>query len=143
VPHQQLLREHAATAVNRHIPALGPPGLETGDNILEKIGSVRAACVAVFPQVALQVLVVGSFHVASREIADVRFKSRWRRAMFGGKGIAVGNKFVRVPLGGEDVGQCGESVRELKMIDRILSLLFLVRLRIADDWVRWNAGVTG
>jgi hypothetical protein len=71
------------------------------------------------------------------------FKGCWRRAMFGGKGIAVGDKLVRVPLGGEDVGECGESVRELRVIDRILSLLILVRGRIIDGWVERDARATG
>lgn len=48
---------------------------------------------------------VGGFDVAGCEVADMRFESCWRGAVFGGKGVAVGNELIGVPLGGEDVGE--------------------------------------
>lgn len=65
---------------------------------------------------------VGGFHVAGCEVADVCFESCWRGAVFGGKGVPIGDEFIRVPLRGEDVGKGREGVRELKVIDEILSL---------------------
>ena len=90
MPHQQLLRKNTATAVNRHLPALGSPSLQRRDNIGEEGRGVRAAGVAVFPEVALQVLEIGDFDVAGCEVADVRFKGFRGGGVFGWEGGAVG-----------------------------------------------------
>jgi hypothetical protein len=48
--------------------------------------------------------VVGGFYVAGCEVADIGLECCWRRAVLSGKGVAVGDEFIGVPLGGEDVG---------------------------------------
>ena len=113
MPHQQLLRKNAPAAINRHLPTLGPPSLESRDNVFEQRRGVRAAGVAVFPEVALQVLEVGDFDVAGSQVADVRFEGCWGGGVLGWEGGAVGEEGWVVPLGGEDGGEGGEGVGEL------------------------------
>lgn len=113
MPHQQLLRKNTSTAIDRHIPTLGPPGLQTRDDISEEVRGVRTAGVPVFPQVALQVLVVSGFDVAGGEVADVGFEGGGRGAVLGREGVAVGGEARGVPLGGEDGREGGEGVGEL------------------------------
>jgi hypothetical protein len=113
MPHQQLLRKNAPAAINRNIPALRSPGFQTWDDIIEEVSGVRAAGVPVFPQVALQVLVVGGFDVAGGQVADVGFEGGGRGAVLGGEGVAVGGEFIGVPLRGEDGGEGAEGVGEL------------------------------
>jgi hypothetical protein len=113
MPHQQLLRKNTPATVNRHLPSLTSPSLQRRDDIGKERRGVRAAGVAVFPQVALQVLEVGDFDVAGCEVADVRFEGCGRGGVFGGEGGAVGEEGWVVPLGGEDGGEGGEGVGEL------------------------------
>ena len=113
MPHQQLLRKNAPAAINRHLATLGPPSLESRDDVFEQRRGVRAAGVAVFPEVALKVLEVGDFDVAGGEVADVRFEGGGRGGVFGGEGVAVGEESWVIPLGGEDGGEGGEGVGEL------------------------------
>jgi hypothetical protein len=113
MPHQQLLRKNTPATINRHSLSLRPPTPQRRDDIAEQRRRVGAAGVAVFPEVALQVLEVGDFDVAGGEVADVRFKGCWGGGVFGREGGAVGVEGGGVPLGGEDGGEGGEGVGEL------------------------------
>lgn len=115
MPHQQLLRENTATAVNSHLLTLSPPSFQRRNDISKEGRSVRTAGIPVFPKVALQVLEVSDFDVAGGEVADVRFEGCRGGGMFGGEGVAVGEEGWVVPLRGEDGGECGEGVRELRV----------------------------
>lgn len=90
-----------------------PPSLQIRDDIVEQGSGVGAAGIAVFPQVALQVLEVGDFQVAGGQVADVGFEGCGRGSVFGWEGVAVWDELSRVPLGGEDGGQGGKGVGEL------------------------------
>jgi hypothetical protein len=113
MPHQQLLRKNTPATINRHSLSLRPPTPQRRDDIAEQRRRVGAAGVAVFPEVALQVLEVGDFDVAGGEVADVRFEGCWGGGVFGREGGAVGVEGGGVPLGGEDGGEGGEGVGEL------------------------------
>ena len=95
------------------MPTLGPPGFQARHDVLEEVRSVRTARVPVFPQVALQVLVVGGFDVAGSEVADVGFEGGGRGAVLGRESVAVRSEIIGVPLRGEDGGEGGEGVGEL------------------------------
>lgn len=136
MPHQQLLRKHASTAINRHFPFLLPPSLQSRHDILEQRRGVGAAGVPVFPQIALQVLVVGGFDVAGGQVADVGFERGGRGAVLGRESVAVWSEFIGVPLGGEDGGKGGEGVRELlKREEGYLVFLVSFLLRVCFKFV--------
>jgi hypothetical protein len=110
VCEQQFLGEHAAGRVDGEGEAGALPRAQLGDDVREEVGRVGAGRVPVLPEVALQVLEVGDFDVASREVLDVGAEVGGRFAVFGGEGVAVWLEGWVVPVGGEDVREGAEGV---------------------------------
>lgn len=80
----------------------------------------------------MQVLEVGDFDVAGGEVADVRFEGCGRGGVFGGEGGAVGEEGWVVPLGGEDGGEGGEGVGELRVRCCLVPSFAFLRSFVSD-----------